>query len=83
VFNLKYRYYTRVMKIPFYVYNPQKFPTNQFMELVPLTDTSFQNIEVVLIWGTHGRKVAKVKIAAELLEFLNTYNPREGKLEGI
>lgn len=83
VFNLKYRYYTRIMKIPHFIYRPQKFPTNQYMELLPLENSTYQDINVVMIWGTHGRKIAKVKVEAELLEFLNTYNPREGEFKGI
>jgi hypothetical protein len=53
------------------------------MELVPLEGQSYQDIFLVMIWGTHGRKVAKVKIEAELLEFINSYNPREGEFKGI
>ena len=83
VFNLKFRYYTRILKIPHFIYRPQKFPTNQYMELVPLENSTYQDIFAIIIWGTHGRKVAKIKIEAELLEFLNTYNPREGEFKGI
>ena len=53
------------------------------MELLPLESSTYQDVFVVMIWGTHGRKVAKVKFEAELLEFLNTYNPREGEFKGI
>lgn len=53
------------------------------MELVPLENSTYQDVFAIIIWGTHGRKVAKIKIEAELLEFLNTYNPREGEFKGI
>ena len=44
VFNLRFRYYTRVMKIPHYVYKPHKFPTNQYMEVVPMENSTFNDI---------------------------------------
>jgi hypothetical protein len=80
IFNRKFKYYTRILKIPSYIYQESKYPSNQYMQLLP-NDTT-EDIEFLMIWGRQGRKVAKLRVAESLMRFLDNYDPRPDPCAG-
>lgn len=80
ILNKRSKYYTRLYKIPSYLYNESKFPSNQYLQILP-NETS-EDMEIILIWGRQGRKVVKLRVQESLLRFLDNYDPKPDPCAG-
>ncbi len=70
VFNIDTNFYTRILRIPAYEFNPNN-STNGYL----LIDSEEQEEEreyyyFSIIWGSKGNKVAKYSIKASLLDYI-------------